>query len=141
MLVSAAASSAVLAKIPLMIGDAVGAVLVGGESRRMGRDKARLPFGGVALAARALEILRAVFEEVALVTGEGSDYSDLGCIQIRDRFPGAGPLAGVEAACAWAGERPALVLACDMPGVGTRGREPHGATRLARRAGGWRARR
>jgi molybdopterin-guanine dinucleotide biosynthesis protein A len=102
-----------------MTHDVAGAVLVGGESRRMGRDKARLPLAGVALAARALGVLRAVLVDVALVTGQERDYSDLDGVQIRDRFPGAGPLAGLEAACAWAGPRPAFLLACDLPMVGS----------------------
>lgn len=100
-----------------MIDDVVGAVLVGGESRRMGRDKARLPLDGVAFAARALAVLEAVFRQVALVTGHERDYSDLDYVQIRDRFLGAGPLAGLEAACGWAEARPVFVLACDLPGV------------------------
>lgn len=100
-----------------MIRDVVGAILVGGASRRMGRDKARLPLDGAALAQRSLEVLEAVFSDVALVAGEERDYSDLGCTVIRDRFPGTGPLAGLEAASAWAAERPVFLLACDLPRV------------------------
>ncbi|MDH3403971.1 MAG: molybdenum cofactor guanylyltransferase [Acidobacteriota bacterium] len=101
-----------------MIRDVAGAVLAGGGSRRMGRDKARLALGGVPLARRAMDVLGAVLADVALVAGSERDYSDLGGVQVRDRHPGAGPLAGLEAALGWAGSRPLFVLACDLPRVG-----------------------
>ncbi len=46
-----------------------GAVLLGGESRRMGRDKAHLMLGGVSLVARVAEALARVCDEVLLVGG------------------------------------------------------------------------
>jgi molybdopterin-guanine dinucleotide biosynthesis protein A len=47
-----------------------GALLLGGASSRMGRDKARLEVGGVAAATRLARILDDLFEEVLLVGGE-----------------------------------------------------------------------
>lgn len=49
---------------------ATGAVLLGGASSRMGRDKARLELGGEALALRQARLLAGLFEEVLLVGGE-----------------------------------------------------------------------
>ena len=46
------------------------ALLTGGESTRMGRDKARLPLGGVAAATRAARLLDSLFEEVLIVGGD-----------------------------------------------------------------------
>jgi molybdopterin-guanine dinucleotide biosynthesis protein A len=47
-----------------------GALLLGGASSRMGRDKARLEVGGVAAATRLARLLDDLFEEVLLVGGE-----------------------------------------------------------------------
>jgi len=46
---------------------ATGAVLCGGESRRMGRDKAGVVLAGETLLARAVRTLAEVFDEVLVV--------------------------------------------------------------------------
>ncbi len=100
-----------------MTDDVVGAVLAGGGSRRMGQDKALLAFAGRRLLERALAVLASTFGEVVLVTGSQRDYPDLGWTQVKDRRADCGPLAGLEAAFAWAAPRPVFVLACDLPRV------------------------
>lgn len=89
-------------------------VLAGGGSRRMGRDKATLAFGGESLAGRAAARLARVCREVALAdAGRGllPEYRSL------PDGPGRGPAAGIlGAARVWPG-RPLLVLACDLPAV------------------------
>jgi len=95
----------------------VGAVLAGGQSRRLGQDKALLSWSGAALLLRPFEILQAVFSEVVVVTVSGRAYEDLGVSVIHDRFEGQGPLAGIHAALEWAGSRPVFVTACDLPNI------------------------
>lgn len=121
----------------------VGAVLVGGASRRMGRDKARLPYGGRSLAAHVAGVLDQVFTEVVLVArgvaveaeeraeervGEGAGDGELaGRTVLTDHFPGAGPLAGLHAALlhareargrgSRAGGGAVFLAACDLPGL------------------------
>lgn len=96
----------------------VGAVLVGGASRRMGQDKALLTHEGEALAERACRSLAAHLEEVVVVSRALGDHPGLGVPEIEDRLPGFGPLSGVHAALEHAGGRAAFVLACDLPAVG-----------------------
>ena len=50
--------------------DVAGAVILGGGSTRMGRDKARVTIDGVAAATRIARILGALFEDVMLVGGD-----------------------------------------------------------------------
>ncbi len=96
----------------------VGAVLCGGASRRMGRDKALVEVGSRPMIARAAQALATALEEVVLASGSGAAYPFLGLPEVADRHPGAGPLAGIEAALAWAAPRPVFALACDLPFVG-----------------------
>jgi molybdopterin-guanine dinucleotide biosynthesis protein A len=95
----------------------MGAVLAGGESRRMGRDKALLEVEGRTLLAHAVAVLEAVFEEVVVVAPLGRGYGDLGVEVVPDTRPGRGPLGGMHAALDRGHGRPVFVLACDMPHV------------------------
>lgn len=95
----------------------VGAVLAGGESRRLGQDKALLPWSGKALILHPFEVLQEVMSEVVVVTVSGRSYGDLGVPVIHDRYEGQGPLAGIHAALEWARSRPVFVAACDLPFV------------------------
>ncbi len=98
--------------------DAAGFVLVGGQSRRMGRDKALLPHHSGVLVEEIAAKLAAVTVSVALV-GPPERYRHLHLDCIPDRRPGLGPLAGVEAALASARGEWNLIVACDMPDIDT----------------------
>jgi molybdopterin-guanine dinucleotide biosynthesis protein A len=91
-------------------------ILAGGESSRMGRDKACLELDGQPLIIRALHTLREVdFCEIFISGRVGGDYSKLGCPVLIDRDVPSGPLAGIERALD-ATEAPLLlVLAVDLP--------------------------
>lgn len=92
-----------------------GVILCGGMSTRMGRDKAHLLVGDETLIERALRIVSALTPDVVLACGREPRYADLGRPLVCDRFPGAGPLAGLEAALSAAPAGYVVVLACDMP--------------------------
>ncbi|QYG92869.1 NTP transferase domain-containing protein [Iamia sp. SCSIO 61187] len=98
----------------------VGAVLCGGSSRRMGRDKALVEVDGVPLAARVAAALGAAgCRRVLAVGGDASALGALGLEPVADRWPGEGPLGGLATAMAAtvdrAGEGAVLVLApCDL---------------------------
>lgn len=93
-----------------------GYVLVGGHSRRMGRDKAFLPYRGQPLGAWVARLAEAAAGSVTLV-GDPARYASLGFPVIPDRLSGAGPLAGIHAALEHTQADWNLVLACDMPGL------------------------
>jgi molybdenum cofactor guanylyltransferase len=91
------------------------AVLAGGASRRMGRDKATLAVGGVALAARVLAAAALVADPVVLVAPEGHPARGLDAPVVTD--PGQGPLPALAAALAALEAEHVLVLAADHPGL------------------------
>ena len=71
-----------------------GVLLAGGQSRRMGQDKAALLFEGEPLAARVARRLAAVCDEVLVASGDGRRLGWLGLPQVADARAGPGPLAG-----------------------------------------------
>jgi len=96
----------------------LGGVLVGGQSRRFGSDKATAHVGGRSMAAWAVRTLRDASDPVVLLGGDGSLATRMALPWRADARPGCGPLAGVAAGLRLAAEleRPGLlVLACDLP--------------------------
>jgi molybdopterin-guanine dinucleotide biosynthesis protein A len=96
-----------------------GAVLVGGSSTRMGRDKATLPFDGAPLATRVARALGTCVERVRVVSRPG-EAPELGLECIVDRFAARAPLVGIAAALAACEASAVLVAACDLPDVDPR---------------------
>ncbi len=94
---------------------AVGAVLCGGASRRMGRDKALVTVDGVALARRVADALVAGgCERVVAVGGDRPALEALGLPVVADRWPGEGPLGGLVTALGVCAEGDVVVVApCD----------------------------
>ncbi|WP_086085197.1 molybdenum cofactor guanylyltransferase [Mycobacterium pseudoshottsii] len=99
-----------------------GVVLAGGESRRMGRDKATLvlPGGSTTMAEHVLGIVGQRCEPVFVMAAQGQPLPPLQVPVLRDELRGLGPLPatgrGLRAA-AEAGARFAFVCAVDMPGL------------------------
>ena len=95
-------------------------ILAGGESRRMGRDKAWVRLGGRPLLELAVEKVRRIGVREVFISGRpGADYSALNCPVLLDREPGFGPLGGIERALSVASSSLVFVLAVDMPHLTT----------------------
>lgn len=93
--------------------DVTAFVLAGGQSTRMGREKATLELGGRTLLERALRLASAVAAE-AVIVGSRGEYERYGR-RIEDVHPGHGPLGGIHAAL-WASPTEFnLILAVDTP--------------------------
>lgn len=93
-------------------------LLAGGESRRMGRDKAAVVFGDESLWRRQLRVLRDLGPEKVFVSArtETSWLPD-GTELLLDDPPSRGPLSGLAKALAQMHTSHLLVLAVDMPFV------------------------
>lgn len=91
-------------------------ILAGGESRRMGRNKAWLELDGKPLLRLALDKVRALGIQEVFVSGRaGEDYSALPCPVLFDQVPGLGPLGGIERGLAECTAPLLLVLPVDLP--------------------------
>ena len=90
-------------------------ILAGGNSSRMGRDKAWLEVGGKPILERQIERAREAGAAEVFISGRAdTDYSGFGARVLRDQFVGVGPLAGIERALATAKSPLLLVLAVDL---------------------------
>ena len=91
-----------------------GFVLAGGESSRMGQDKALLELGGAPLVVRTARLVESVAGP-ATVIGNAELFAPLGLRAINDGWPGAGPLGGIATALGASAAPWSLVVACDLP--------------------------
>ena len=89
------------------------ALLVGGASSRMGRDKSRLELAGVANATRLARLLDALFEELLLVGGDPP--ADTPGRRVADPEGPICALRGLVAALEAARAPRVLVVATDLP--------------------------
>ncbi len=95
------------------------AVLTGGASRRMGRDKALVEVDGAAMVRRVVEaVVGAGCSPVIAVGGDAASLAtvlvDTGVTTVPDRFPGKGPLGGILTAFDHL-VAPFVVVATDLP--------------------------
>jgi molybdopterin-guanine dinucleotide biosynthesis protein A len=95
----------------------VGVVLVGGKSRRYGRNKALEVFQGERLIDRQVRTIQSLFPEVLVITNEPELYLHLDVTVVRDVIPGQGPLGGIYTGLLFAQGESVFVTACDMPFV------------------------
>ena len=97
----------------------LGLVLAGGESRRMGSDKASLVRNGRTQLERAVGLLREHLDGVYVSTraGQSDDPLRNRFPQIVDRYDDLGPVAGILSAMDEHPEAAWLVLACDLPNI------------------------
>jgi molybdopterin-guanine dinucleotide biosynthesis protein A len=93
-----------------------GAVLCGGASRRMGRDKAVITLGGRSLAGRVADaVVAAGAIQVVAVGGDAAALGAEGLTVVPDAEPGAGPLTGILTALAHPGAAEVVFVgACDL---------------------------
>jgi len=90
-------------------------IQAGGESRRMGQDKALLPLLGKPLVQWVIERISPLADEVLVTTNRPEAYLFLGLPLYPDVIPGRGALGGLYTALRAASQPLVAVVACDMP--------------------------
>lgn len=91
------------------------AIMAGGKSSRMGRDKSFVEFGGRPLIETVLSRVDGLGTETILITNKPADYAHLGLPLFSDVYPDCGPLGGIYTAVHHASHPHTLIVACDMP--------------------------
>ena len=94
-------------------------ILAGGQSTRMGANKALVPYLGKPLIQYSIDLAR-LFTADILISTNNRDLDHLGYMVVQDRLMVKAPLAGIHSGLLHSGTDWNLVLTCDMPNI-TRG--------------------
>ena len=96
-----------------------GVILAGGESRRLGRNKALECIGGQTLIERVMGVIAPISAEVIVVVASPQEAVALplppGVRTVSDRYPRCGSLGGIYTGLNTSREPWILLVACDMP--------------------------
>lgn len=101
-----------------MINDCTALIMAGGQSQRMGQDKASLLLGEQSLLQHVSAIVLPMFAQV--VVSVRAPRPDIALPQVCDTYPDAGPLAGLYAGLSGARTAWVFAVATDMPFVRTK---------------------
>lgn len=92
-----------------------GVILAGGESRRMGENKALMRLGDDSLIGHVIRRMRLVTDELLIITNSPTEYAHL-CLPMHgDIVPHTGALGGVYTGLTFASHDAVLCVACDSP--------------------------
>jgi molybdenum cofactor guanylyltransferase len=90
-------------------------IQAGGQSRRMGQDKALIDYQGRPIIAHVIETLRVLTNDVVVISNRSDLYSSFGARVVADYDPPCGPLGGIAVGLQAVQHPLAVVVACDMP--------------------------
>lgn len=93
----------------------IAVIMAGGQSRRMGRDKAQLLFCGQPLLSYQIDRWKNIFDDLVISVDYQKRFSWVSCKMIEDKRKGLGPLAGLEAVMLEAPADRYFITAVDMP--------------------------
>jgi molybdenum cofactor guanylyltransferase len=91
-------------------------ILAGGQSKRMGTEKALLPYLGKPLINYSID-LALCFTENIIISTNRDELRSLGFPVVPDIYPVKAPLAGIHSGLKFSITDWNLVLTCDMPNV------------------------
>ncbi len=95
--------------------DVTCAILAGGKSRRMGRDKATLKCGEKALINQVYDTVKHTFQHVIILSNHHNNIYGIDAPILKDVIPIQGSMVGIVSALMFADTPYVFVLACDMP--------------------------
>src|SRR5690554_5863583 len=94
--------------------DITGVILAGGQSRRMGFNKAKAEMHGASMLIRMIDKLKEVTPTIVISSGTVT-YPNISYPQIFDEYPQCGPLGGIYSVLKASSTSLNLVVSCDIP--------------------------
>lgn len=98
-----------------MFSDVTGIILAGGESRRMGTDKALIRLSGKTLIEQTAHIFKRLFADTIIISKDPGRFKVAGCKELADRSGERGAMVGLLTALEASGTEFIFTAACDMP--------------------------
>jgi molybdenum cofactor guanylyltransferase len=95
-------------------------ILAGGNSTRMGQDKALLSLDGKPLIESVAATLNKLFSGITIISDRREPYEFLKLPIQSDIMKESGPLAGIHAALVRTSARHIFVISCDLPFITTK---------------------
>ncbi len=92
-------------------------LLAGGDSTRMGQDKAMLPINGQPMIKYVYDQLQPHFSQTLVSSNNVVLHNFLGITVVTDEVTGRGPLVGIASALKASASNVNFVMACDMPDI------------------------
>jgi len=99
--------------------DIAAVILAGGQSKRMGSNKALLRIDEVTFIARIINTLRERFSEIIISANDPHEYLVFKRPVLPDTFKNYGPLAGIHAALNSISSEYVFTTSCDVPFITT----------------------
>lgn len=90
-------------------------ILTGGASRRMGRDKAMLPWNGETMMQSLINKYGKSLGPVAVSVNEPGRFAFQGAAELVDEYPNMGPLNGIVSGFEHSDEELMLLTGTDLP--------------------------
>ncbi len=90
-------------------------ILAGGQSRRLGMNKAFVEINGQPLIQRVLDVVLPLANDCIVVTNEPASFAHLPVRVVGDVYPGKASLGGIYSGLLAARGSHAVVVGCDMP--------------------------
>ena len=94
--------------------DITGVILAGGQSRRMGFNKAEAEMHGESMINRMIDKLKEITPAIVVSNGTVT-YPNISWPQISDEYPQCGPLGGIYSVLKASNTSLNLVVSCDIP--------------------------
>lgn len=91
------------------------AILAGGQSKRMGRDKATIKIGEMDLIEHVYAKVRSIFDDIFVVSSNHQSIQGVDAPVFSDALPQGGSLVGIISALLYCKTSHVFVVACDMP--------------------------
>lgn len=98
-----------------MFENVTGIILAGGDSLRMGHNKAAVEFNGLPLVKKTVDLFKTLFPEVIVVSRKTGKYGDLECREVCDNIPQKGAMVGILTGLTESVTDYIFTAACDMP--------------------------
>ena len=90
-------------------------ILAGGNSIRMGENKAFIQINGIPIVSRIHSLFKELFEEVIIVTNQKDLFTSFGSSIHTDLLPDKGALGGLYTGLFFSSFEYSFCVACDMP--------------------------